>query len=295
MPNELAVLDYSADWALQERNVEPRDSPGYLSLEDVVELYGSLGVAALEYYDSYWYDYSVDQLSKLAADAGLAVSAYVFDARLNQPEEPRRAEVERVNGLLDRGAQLGAPLCMVHPAFYDEEQPFDAQLDWLIDGLRSCAAHAESLGTVLVAENIDYPPVARFMGTSTECAAIAAAVDSPGFGLVYDCGATVTMAEDALEALERMAPYVAYVHLKNHALLADGEQAARVYPNLDGSRRCRGTDLADGEVDVPAVIAQLARIGYGGYVVVEYQGEEDPRVALPRNVEYVRSLLAEAA
>ena len=45
-------------------------------------------------------------------------------------------------------------------------------------------------------------------------------------------------------------------------------------------------------IELPPILAELDQLGYDGYMLLEYQGEEDPRVALPRNIAHLRQLLA---
>ena len=44
-------------------------------------------------------------------------------------------------------------------------------------------------------------------------------------------------------------------------------------------------------IDLPAILAELGHLGYDGFMLLEYQGEEDPRVSLPRNIAHLRRLL----
>jgi sugar phosphate isomerase/epimerase len=80
------------------------------------------------------------------------------------------------------------------------------------------------------------------------------------------------------------------VHIKNSRPLAPGEQRAR-FLDADSGQRYTGTDLDGGVIDLPPILAELDHLGYDGYMLLEYQGEEDPRAALPRNVAYLRRLL----
>ena len=42
------------------------------------------------------------------------------------------------------------------------------------------------------------------------------------------------------------------------------------------------------------IFDELHRLNYTGNVLLEYQGEEDPRTMLPRSIGYVHSLLERA-
>ncbi|MBE7549815.1 MAG: sugar phosphate isomerase/epimerase [Anaerolineales bacterium] len=290
MSDQIMVMDYSSDWYLNERYVHPKRESGPYSREEIVELYGSLGVAGIELLHAYWYDCSPQQLRKLTADAGLPIVSYIFPADLAQPAAARRPVIDQVFALLDRTAELGAVLAMMHPALVKEDLPLEQQQVWLIEGLRQCAERAQSIGLTIIAENIDDPQMRPLMGRGADCRDICAAVDSPAFRLIYDVGAPLFVEEDPLETLRVMAPYIAHVHVKNNRPLAPGEQTER-YRDSAGGRRYTGTVLDGGIVELRPILAELDRLKYDGYICIEYQGEDDPRTALPHSVAYLRQLL----
>ena len=153
------------------------------------------------------------------------------------------------------------------------------------------AERALSVGVTLISENVDHPPSRPLMGRAADCRDICAQVDSPGFRLIYDCAASLFVGEDSLETLHAMAPHVAHVHIKNSRPLAPAEQRER-FLEADSGQRYTGTDIDGGVIELPPILAELDQLGYDGYMLLEYQGEEDPRVALPRNIAHLRQLLA---
>jgi hypothetical protein len=48
-------------------------------------------------------------------------------------------------------------------------------------------------------------------------------------------------------------------------------------------------------VDISGTVAKLSRLNYQGFLQIEYQGVDDPRIALKHNVAYLRGLLARLA
>ena len=130
------------------------------------------------------------------------------------------------------------------------------------------------------------------MGRGTDCRDMCAEVASPAFRLIFDACASVFVDEDPLETLHVMWPYVAHVHVKNCHRLAAGESAARALA-ADNGRQYAGTDLDHGAIDIPSILQELRRLKYDGDLLFEYQGEADPRVAMPHNLSYLRRLLSE--
>ena len=292
MQNLIALTDYDGEWALKEGFQEPRSTPGYLSREEIVASFGRLGVEGLELSDCYWGDCSPAYIKRLAADCGLTLICYLFEADLTVPSSERQTSLDSAFALLDRTAELGAGLAMIVPAFAKDAVPLAEQRGWLVEGLRQCAEHAMSIGVTLVTENFDDPPARRLMSRGSDCREICARVDSPAYRLIYDCGAPQLIGADPLDTLLQMAPFIVHVHLKNNRRIAPGEEAERYYES-DSGQRYAGTVLDGGHLNLRRIMVELNRMQYEGYLLIEYQGVEDPRIALQHNVEYVRRLMEE--
>ena len=290
MPARILLIDYNFDWVLRDRYLNPRTQGGFLTLEEVVSVCGALGADGLELMHPYWEDCPALQVKRMAEEAGLPVVCYIFESDLIVPPGSGREAAERTFRLLDRTAEMGASLAMIIPGAVKSDVPLLEQRAWLLDGLARCAAHAQSIGVTLVAENIDYPPVQPLMGRAADCAAIARQIDSPAFRLIFDSAAPLFVHEAPLQALSEIAPYLAHVHLKNARPLEPGEPAGRYLDSTRG-RRFQGTSLREGVVDLKPLLAELQRLDYDGCLSIEYQGEADPREVLRRDIAYVRRLL----
>lgn len=288
----ILLIDYNFDWVLRERYLNPRTREGFLSLEEVASVCSQLGADGLELMHPYWEDCTARQLKRMAAEAGLRLVCHIFHSDLIVPSGSRREAVERTFRLLDRTAEMGSRLAMIVPGTVKPGVPLSEQRSWLVEGLAACAAHAQSIGITLVAENIDYPPVQPLMGKGADCAAIAAEIDSPAFRLIFDTAAPLFVHEAPQQALAAMAPYLAHVHLKNARPLKPGEPAGRYLDSTRG-RRFQGTSLREGVVDLKPLLAELQRLGYDGCLSIEYQGEADPRQVLRQDIAYVRGLLGQ--
>jgi sugar phosphate isomerase/epimerase len=292
MNNKIALIDYDADWALTERNLHPRTSAGYLTREQVIEFFGTLGVEGVELFHAYWDDYWASRLRKLISDAGLSAVTYMSFIDLAFPRRERQAGIDQVYAILDRTREIGASICFNLPFVGKEGVPLAEQRAWVVEGVQTCAERARSLGVTLVCENLDYPPMRPLTGHAAAARDLCNDVNSPAFRLIYDTANPVFVEEDSLTAMRTMQSCIAHVHLKNCRPLKSGEQRARSLSS-DGGTSYIGTCLEDGIVQIPAILRELDRIEYNGWLGIEYQGEDDPREALRRNVEYVRGIMSE--
>jgi sugar phosphate isomerase/epimerase len=259
-----------------------------MSRQDVLKFYSELRAEGVELMDEYWHDCSPEHLRTLAGDLGLPITCYVFFVDLALPETQRQEQIEHGRRLLDRTAAIGTPRAMIVPAVFKSEFSYSDQQNWVIDGLRILAEHAESLQLKLLAENIDYPPVRPLMGRGTQCREICERVDSPAFRLIYDAGCPLAVNEDPIDTLRTMAPYLYHVHVKNARRFGPGQQAER-FQTSDTGERFASTPLSGGLVDIPQVVGELDKIGYSGPILVEYQGE-DPLNVLPADVAFLRGI-----
>ncbi len=94
--------------------------------------------------------------------------------------------------------------------------------------------------------------------------------DSPWFGVNLDGGNFRTA--DPYSDLAQIAPYAINVQIKT---------------DLSPSGKKEDADLA-------RVVRILADANYRGYVVLEYEGAEDPKTAVPKHIETLRKLIHSA-
>jgi sugar phosphate isomerase/epimerase len=99
--------------------------------------------------------------------------------------------------------------------------------------------------------------------------------------------------EDPLATLREMVPYIAHVHLKGIRQLAPSEKAERELQSVSG-RRFTGTLLEVGDIAIEPIIAELRRIEYNGYLLIEYKGTNDPRSVMKHSIAHLCELIKSA-
>ena len=162
---------------------------------------------------------------------------------------------------LDHYAQLGAPVIRVFAGVPPTDVSEDQGIQNAIGNLRRACEMAATRGVILGLENHDYlTHIDRMLP-------IVKAVDSPWFGVNLDSG-NVDRADFYAE-LGKIAPFALNVQLKVEA----GPTDAKV------------------TTDIPRVVALLAKAGYRGYIVLEYESKPDPYEAVPRHLAELRAAL----
>lgn len=179
--------------------------------------------------------------------------------KLGSPDEAeRRAALEHVRRAIGAAATLGTDTLLVIPAYVDAQVTYEQAWERGQAGLRALLPVAEEHGVCLAVENVWN----RFLLSPLEMARF---VDELGHPLVrsyLDVGNAVLMGYPE-QWIATLGSRIRRVHLKDF-------------------RRAVGTlagfvPLGDGDVDWPAVMAALRRVGYDGWLT----SETDPVRHLP--------------
>src|SRR5690606_38141846 len=127
-----------------------------------------------------------------------------------------------------------------------------------VAGINESVKYAAQKGVVLALENHG-----GITATPEQLLAIVERVeDSPFFGVNFDSGNFRTA--DPYGDLEKIAPYAVNAQVK-----------VAVSPNNAGKE----------EADLKRIIKTLKAANYRGYVVLEYEEKENPRVEIPKYLD----------
>ncbi len=151
---------------------------------------------------------------------------------------------------------LGAPILRVTSDRREKSDDYDAPavLERVTVGLRQAAQLAQAFSIRLALEN--------HWGLTTDPAVmlrLVRAVNSPWLGVCLDLGNFPPA--QRLAGIELLAPFAIHAHAKAGQFSADGEEAS---------------------IDYGAELAILARAGYRGPLIIEYEGEGDPATGVAR-------------
>ncbi len=151
---------------------------------------------------------------------------------------------------------------------------------------------------------------------------------SPRASLTFDIGNWIVAGESIDAAIDRLAPWISVVHIKDWALLSSGAAVSskarsgirsfvrhlvsqsplsgvaravgRAFklkrflptgtPSPDGTWY-EGAVIGDGVLDHRAILSHLKRANFTGYLCIEYEGPENHVSALERGTRVVQSLL----
>lgn len=137
---------------------------------------------------------------------------------------------------------------------------------------------------------------AGFVETPAEIETLLSLTEPDLIGLCLDTGHYVYGGGDALEGIKRHAARIWHVHFKAcHAEVA-ARARAQEWDYFEAVRHALFCELGQGAIDFQAVLVELNRQSYQGWIVVEQDilpGMGTPRESAQRNREHLRNISLE--
>ena len=136
----------------------------------------------------------------------------------------------------------------------------DEGYSWVIESIEKCLPTAEKCGVTLALEN--HWGLGR---TPEGLLRIVEAVDSPWLKILMDTG---NFLEDPYDKLKMIAPHTVFVQAKTY-------YGGGTYYTL--------------ELDYTRIASILKAQNYRGYISLEFEGEEDYTIAIPKSLKLLRN------
>lgn len=296
-----------------------------LTYPGLIRLARNLGVDGIELTDDP--DLSSADVRDLRADverANLAVACYDVMCGVSPPApQRRRSLLAPLRDSIERASELGAKHVLFVPSSPRPGAQPVSERQRFVEEIRTCLADLQPKGLRATIGN--HGAQAAVFGTSDVMRELCHTL-APHVSLTYDVGNWLLAGENPLRALQRVAPFVVHVHVKDWHLL--GPETARhrrlrgvllglakfarggivfrpamgvasmmrvnrrrlEVVGMDGNRYL-GAVLGEGIVDLGAILAGLQAIGYSEVLSIEYEGDREPQLAFERGVSELRHQL----
>ena len=241
---------------------------GTMTMHDFLDLSATWGLGAVEptsyFFSSEERDYLISFKSK-AFQLGLDISGTAVGNNFCLPEAAdRKEQIEDVKRWVDHSVTIGAPVirvfCGRKPAGIDRAKTFT----WAVDNLKAATDYAASHGIFLAIENHGY-----LTEGAEDVLKVLEAVDHEWLGINLDTG---NFDSHPYRDMAVMAPKATNVQVKVKL------------PTEDGSGK--------EEADLNRIVRILREANYRGYIALEYEGAEEPLVAIPRYLDALRAAFA---
>ena len=212
----------------------------------------------------------IKTIKKSLLEYGLDLSCVTVDnnfCKLDSNE--RKREVEFVKNWIDATVKLGSPIMRINagwpPKGVSESDVFEVAVKCIKDSVE----YAEQYGLMVVVENHG-----GITSTAEQVLKLIKAVDSDWFRVNLDFG---NFRENIYESIEAVMPYTVHIHAKIYELALEwyGLSSYWIEKRLDYRR----------------IIEIIARYGYNGYLSLEYEGKDDPLIAVPRALDFLNNII----
>lgn len=238
---------------------------GEMDLDQFIGLVADMGLDGVEltayYFPSTDLDY-LHSLKRRCLEVGIDVAGAAVGSRLTLASPSDRAEeVAMVKQWIGHAVELGAPQLRVFAGNVPDGNTEEEAFAWTVEALSECAAVASSRGVVLALENHG-----GITSTADQVIRLVEAVDSDWVRVNLDTG---NFKVDPYEEISKTVPYSVTAHLKASIRTPQGNTS----------------------MDIERLVRTLRGAGYKGFLNIEYEEEEDPKTAVPRLAEQVKSAM----
>ncbi|MEX0727602.1 MAG: sugar phosphate isomerase/epimerase family protein [Planctomycetaceae bacterium] len=270
-PNfKLSLAAYSFHRYLPYNKDQQVEAETKMTLDDFVHFCAEMNLDGVEL-TSYYFPHETTadyllHLKELTFRLGLDVSGTAIGNDFCVAgSEAREQELAYTRTWIDHAAVMGAPVIRIFAGTIPPGDTEEAALERCISAIDEAVAYAATKGVVLALENHG-----GVTGTPEQILKIITAVKpSPWFGVNFDGGNFHTA--DPYAALEQIAPYTVNAQLK-----------VEVTPEGQPKQ----------PADLKRMVGILKDAGYRGYLVLEYEAQEEPHEAIPRYLDELRDIIA---
>lgn len=273
---------------------------GVMTQFDCISKAKEMGFDAIEIESIHPHDGSSQKeyAQKLAEELkrqNMPISNFTFGADfLNGSNGNTEAEIARVKEMIDIAEILGAK-SVRHDATLGYSQDvrkyrgFDDVLPIIADACRQVTKYAAAKGIKTMVENHGF-----FCQDSDRVEKLVNIVADENFGLLTDMGNFLCADENPAIAFGRVAPYAFYAHAKDfHVKSCMAPNPGQGFFRTRNGNFLRGAIIGHGDVPVKHCLAALKQAGYDGYVAIEFEGMEEPIMALTIGLENLRGYICQ--
>jgi sugar phosphate isomerase/epimerase len=237
-----------------------------MTLFDFIDFAAGLPLDGVELTSYYWAETSDEYAKKLkdyAAKKKLAISGVpVGNNFCLQDDAKRKAEIQLVKDWTARAAKVGAQSVRIFAGNLPKGDTLEAAQKRVVAAMEECCAVAEKLGVYLALENHG-----GITDTPEHLLDLVKPVKSQRLGVNIDTGNFRTA--DPYADVAKIAPYGVVAQVKTEI-------------SPDGKRQ---------DADLGKMVKILKDANFHGYVALEYEAKEDPKVAVPRAIKELRKAI----
>jgi sugar phosphate isomerase/epimerase len=251
----------------QYLDLKQQGQQGSMTLDDFIDVGAKMNLDAVEFTQYYFPQTSPEYLAHLKGRCtrlGLDVSGTAVGNNFCVANPAKlKEQIDSVKQWTEYTARLGGKTMRIFAGSVARGDTVENAQARCIEAIEEACAHAGKYGVYLALENHG-----GITTTLDQILHLVKGVKSNWFGVNLDTGNFHT--PDPYGDLEKLAPYAVTVQIKTEIQRAGRKKE---------------------DADLKRMIEILRSAGYRGYVALEYEAAEDPRVAVPRAIEMLKMLV----
>jgi len=250
-----------------------------LGLMGIIDKAAEMGFEGIEFSSGAWQKDLDPEVAKAikarCEEKGIACIAYLTGANFLAADLD--AEIARVKKCVDFTAEMGAPMMRhdVAGGFAGCGRKYsigyDDALKIIAPAIREVTEYAASKGVKTMTENHG-----QFSQDALRVEKLINTVAHENFGALVDLGNFMCADEVPTESVAIMAPYAIHVHAKDFLWKSGMEiDPGEGWFRTRGMNYLRGAIIGHGVANIYQSVQILKKVGYDGYLTVEFEGAED--------------------
>ncbi|OPZ03913.1 MAG: Inosose dehydratase [candidate division BRC1 bacterium ADurb.BinA364] len=168
-------------------------------------------------------------------------------------------------------------------------EQFEKDLPVLIAACRELADYAAQYGIVTSIENHG-----MHLQASERVRRLVLGVARPNFKTTIDVGNFVCVDEEPYFAVRDNLPFASFIHVKDFHRKPPAADPGEGWNRSSGGAWWRGAIAGHGDIDLPTIVRAIKASGYDGYLSLEFEGLEDPRLGCRIGLDNVKRYWREA-
>lgn len=241
-----------------------------IDLKDLIELCQNQGIRGIEFRKNLFgiSEKKVDEILELLNREGISPLYATGSTLFNRYKD----DAGKIIDDIDFAKKLGAKILRIFPGDISLNDLKKAQLK-TSSSVQRYLEYANLRGVTLVVENTQDVKNGRvcFMKRLVE------KFSSPMLKVNIDTGNFICTGEDPVKAIDILAKYIGYVHLK------DIRKDVETKVSYD-------TYIGGGEVDFSGVMNELQQVNYEGFLCLEFDVKDRGMEVVCKSVEYLKKI-----
>lgn len=245
---------------------------GSMTIEDFIDEAFELDVDGVELNQLYFKPEAekIKTIKRILLEYGLDISCITVDNNFCKPDVgEREKEIDFVKKWIDATVTLGSPIMRINAGWPPNGVSEDEAFEMSVKCIKDSVEYAEQYGLMIAVENHG-----GITSTAEQVLKLVRTVDSDWFRVNLDLG---NFRERIYESIEAVMPYTVHIHAKIYDLTLEWYGLSSYW--------------IEKKLDYRKIMEIIAKHGYNGYLSLEYEGKDDPLIAVPRALDFLENIM----